>query len=137
MLWFSNSIFGKLDSSIAANVPINGFMLPIFSDDGRRNWEIHGKTALVIGGNAYDVKGVELKCLSREDDYRESFRISSDSAIVMPHICRIAGQSEIKIFGPNFHGSADIWEFIGDDKKIIAKNNIKFFIEDDKTESSQ
>lgn len=111
------------------NIPINGFVLPIFNGEGQKIWEASGSSATMIEDNLLHVKNMKLRCFTEEENPREVFFATSDAAFVVPQTNSISGNLKIKIFGQNFYASAHSWEFLGNEKKIIAKDHIKVFLD--------
>jgi hypothetical protein len=111
------------------NVPINGFILPVFNGEGQKVWEARGSSATMIEDNLLRVKKMKLRCFTDEENPQEAFFAISDIAFVVPQTNSISGNFEIKIFGQNFYASAHTWEFSGNEKKIIAKDHVKVFLD--------
>jgi hypothetical protein len=125
-----------MESQSLLNVPINDFILPIFNRTGQKIWEIHGHSATMIEDNLLHITNVKLRCFTEEENPQESFFAISDTAFVVPRANSISGNSEIKIFGQNFYASAHAWEFLDNEKKIIAKEHVKVFLDCSLEESS-
>ncbi|MDR1890939.1 MAG: hypothetical protein LBQ23_02015 [Puniceicoccales bacterium] len=119
------------ESQLLLNIPINDFILPVFNTVGQKIWEVHGHSAMMIEDGLLCVKNFNLHCFTEEENPQESFLAVSDMAFVAPKTNLVSGNSKIKIFGQNFYASANIWEFLGDEKKIIAKDHVKVFLDCD------
>ncbi|MDR2432728.1 MAG: hypothetical protein LBD34_03165 [Puniceicoccales bacterium] len=111
------------------NIPINGFILPVFNGEGQEIWEARGSSATMIEDNLLHVKNMKLRCFTEEEPPQEAFFAISDMAFVVPQTNSISENFEIKIFGQNFYASARTWEFSGNEKKIIAKDHVKVFLD--------
>jgi hypothetical protein len=126
--------FAKADTKILLNIPMNNFVLPVFDENGKKMWEAHGSSATLEENDLLIVNDVRLSCFAGADTLREAFFATSDSASIRPAIHRAFGNSKIKIFGANFCASADNWEFFGDSKKIIARDNVRVLLEENMAE---
>jgi hypothetical protein len=111
------------------NVPINGFVLPVFNRAGQKIWEAYGRSAIMVEDDLLHVKNMKLRCFTEEEEPQEAFFAISDAASVVPRTNSLSGNFEIKIFGQNFYASAHTWEFSGNGKKIIAKDHVKVFLD--------
>ncbi|MDR0742240.1 MAG: hypothetical protein LBE98_02130 [Puniceicoccales bacterium] len=118
-----------LESQSLWNVPINGFVLPIFNMAGQTIWEVRGHSAIMVEDNLLCIKNMKLRCFTEEENPQEIFFAISNTAFVVPQTNSVSGNFEIKIFGQNFYASAHTWEFSGNEKKIIAKNRVKVFLD--------
>ncbi|MDR1595650.1 MAG: hypothetical protein LBR91_01845 [Puniceicoccales bacterium] len=124
----SDSVCAVPDNRILVGVPIEGFELPIFGDDGDKTWEVSGTSATMVESGIFHVKNATLRCFAGGCAPEESFRASSDFAMVSSTCHTASGESEVKITGKNFGAYADTWEFFGDSKKIVAKGNVRVFL---------
>jgi hypothetical protein len=116
-------------SEILMNVPMFKFSLPVFATDGNKTWEVCGSSVTMVGNGIFHVKDAVLLCFATDGVSGEIFHATSDSAVVMSqNHAASGGESPIKIVGKNFDAYANAWEFFGNSKKIVAKNNVKVFI---------
>ncbi|MDR2776707.1 MAG: hypothetical protein LBB17_01515 [Puniceicoccales bacterium] len=129
LLLYKMNLAIAFESQPLQNIPINGFVLPIFNVAGQKVWEARGHSAVIVKDNLLYVKNMKLRCFTEEDNPQEAFFAISDAAFVVPQTKSISGNFKIKIFGQNFYASAHTWEFSGDGEKIIAKNHVKVFLD--------
>jgi hypothetical protein len=97
--------------------------------EGQKTWEICGHLAKIIEDNLLLAKSINLHCFTEEENSQEAFCVVSDSVFVVQKTNSVLGNSKIKIFGQNFYASAHTWEFLGNEKKIIAKDHVKVFLD--------
>jgi hypothetical protein len=121
--------FAKADAKILLNVPVDDFVMPIFDDDGHRMWEARGESAVLGTDESLHVTDMRLSCFTGSNGTTEAFFAVSDAATIIPGTHKALGESKIEIFGENFCASADAWEFFGDSKKIVAKNNVRVLLD--------
>jgi hypothetical protein len=118
-----------LESQPLQNIPLHDFILPVFNMAGQAIWEARGRSAVMVEHNLLHVKNMKLRCFTEEENPQEAFFAISDTVFVVPQTSSIRGNFEIKIFGQNFYASAHTWEFLGNEKKIIAKDHVKVFLD--------
>ncbi|MDR1432774.1 MAG: hypothetical protein LBI61_00310 [Puniceicoccales bacterium] len=131
-LYLANSALGKVDRLILLNTPISEFTLPVFEGNGNKVWEICGTSATMVGRDLFSLLDAKLHCFAGDfaggNASSEFFCATSEAATVDSSTHRASGECGIRIVGRNFDATADSWEFLGDSKKIIAKNNVVVFL---------
>lgn len=125
----SSCAFAKARSQALLNVPIAHFAVPGFDSNGHKKWEVSGASATMTEENLFSVQSLKLSCFSEGEMENEIFSATSDEASVMARSHMARGKSEIRIAGQKFSASAGAWEFFGDSKKIIARDNVTVFID--------
>ncbi|MDR2737438.1 MAG: hypothetical protein LBB18_00650 [Puniceicoccales bacterium] len=132
-----STAFAKADPRILQDVPVSDFVLPVFDDGGHKMWEACGTSATMRPDNSLLVTDVCLNCFTDDAIPTEAFFATSDAATIVLSRHAAYGNSKIKVFGENFCASADVWEFFGDSKKIVARNNVRVMLNGDITEASR
>ena len=106
------------------DIPIYGFVLPVFDVAGVKLFDAYGKSATPSADGSCFVKDAKLVFFTGDNGIGKICAVS-DFSTVYQNSHYAVGDSPVHIFGENFFAKGDTWEFFGDSKKIIAKGNVE------------
>ena len=121
-------VAASLYSQMTPIAPIKNFRLPRFGDNGYTQWMLQGKQGIYDSDEQVSVKQMVMRIYS--GDERMALELSMDSPEGVLRLQENRGYSEspITIVGANFKISGIGWEWSGDTKEIIVKQDtvVKF-----------
>jgi len=121
-------VTASLYSQMTPVAPIKNFRLPRFGDNGYTQWMLQGEQGIFERDEQVSVKQMAMRIYS--GDERMALELSMDSAEGILSLQENRGYSEspIEIVGANFKISGIGWEWLGDTKEIIVKQDavVKF-----------
>lgn len=114
-------VTASLYSQMTPIAPIKNFRLPRFGDNGYTQWMLQGEQGIFERDEQVSVKQMAMRIYS--GDERMALELSMDSAEGILSLQENLGYSEspITIVGANFKISGIGWEWSGDTKEIIVK----------------
>ena len=116
-------VTASLYSQMTPVAPIKNFRLPRFGDNGYTQWMLQGEQGIFERDEQVSVKQMAMRIYS--GDERMALELSMDSAEGILSLQENRGYSEspITIVGANFKISGIGWEWSGDTKEIIVKQD--------------
>ena len=121
-------VTASLYSQMTPTAPIKNFRLPRFGDNGYTQWMLLGEQGLYDRDEQVSVQQMAMRIYS--GDQRMALELSMDSPEGTLRLQENRGYSEspIEIAGANFKISGIGWEWSGDTKEIIVKQDavVKF-----------
>ena len=128
IVFFIFCVTASLYSQIVPNAPIKNFRLPRFGDNGYTQWMLQG------GQGIYDsdeqMRVVEMAMRIYSGDERMALELSMDSpeGTLRLQENRAYSEGAIEIVGANFEISGIGWEWSGETKEIVVKQDtvVKF-----------
>ena len=116
-------VTASLYSQMTPIAPIKNFRLPRFGDNGYTQWMLQGEQGIFERDEQVSVKQMAMRIYS--GDERMALELSMDSAEGILSLQENRGYSEspITIVGANFKISGIGWEWSGDTKEIIVKQD--------------
>lgn len=103
--------------------PARGVYIPMFGNNGDRNYEIFGSSGEVVDDNSILISNMILNCFNA--DNQKNLSIISSYADVQRTHNSIQGNGVVFVDGINFTAVASDWKFLGDEKKFVANKDIK------------
>jgi lipopolysaccharide export system protein LptA len=116
-------VAASLYSQMTPIAPIKNFRLPRFGDNGYTQWMLQGEQGIYDRDERVSVKQMAMRIYS--GDERMALELSMDSpegTLLLPEN-RGYSESPITIVGANFKISGIGWEWSGDTKEIIVKQD--------------
>ena len=116
-------VAASLYSQMTPIAPIKNFRLPRFGDNGYTQWMLQGEQGIYDRDEQVSVKQMAMRIYS--GDERMALELSMDSpegTLLLPEN-RGYSKSPIEITGANFKISGIGWEWSGDTKEIIVKQD--------------
>ena len=116
-------VAASLYSQMTPIAPIKNFRLPRFGDNGYTQWMLQGEQGIYDRDEQVSVKQMAMRIYS--GDKRMALELSMDSpegTLLLPEN-RGYSDSPIEITGANFKISGIGWEWSGDTKEIIVKQD--------------
>ena len=121
-------VTASLYSQMTPTAPIKNFRLPRFGDNGYTQWMLLGEQGIYDRDEQVSVQQMAMRIYS--GDQRMALELSMDSPEGTLRLQENRGYSEspIEIAGANFKISGIGWEWSGDTKEIIVKQDavVKF-----------
>jgi len=120
----SASLFGQM----TPNAPIKDFRLPRFAENGFTQWVLQGASGIYDNDEQVRVEGMAMRVYSGDERMALELSMDSPEATLRLHENRGYSEAPIKIVGANFTISGIGWEWSGDTKEIVVKQNtvVKF-----------
>ncbi len=134
LLFISFFISSLLHASpeIKTTTPARGIYIPIFSNNGERNYEIIGASGGMIDDDVLLISNATLHCFSSRD--HKQVTVTSSSANILRLQNLMYGDGPVFITGENFTAVATDWKFFYEGKKFIADKNVKVLFEENAAE---
>jgi len=123
-------IFGMPLSHIVGNqflpsTPVVNFKIPFFGKTGFREWFLQGKEGIYISENQCDVKDLIIRTFSGNAASQLESTMTSPYATILLKENRAFGNDLIKVIAPDYTVTGNQWEWIGLEKKIQIRQNVK------------
>lgn len=105
------------------NAPVKDFRFPRFGENGYTQWVLQGERGIYDSDEQIRVEGMALRVYS--GDERMALELSLDSPQATLHLKENSAYSEsaIEIIGANFKISGTGWEWAGETKEIVVKED--------------
>ncbi len=105
------------------NAPVKNFRLPRFGANGFTDWVLQGTRGLYDGEEQVRVEGMSMRVYS--GDQRMALELSMDSPTATLRLKENRAYSDdtIEIIGGNFNISGISWDWSGESREVIVKNN--------------
>lgn len=123
-------IFGVPVSLVAGNqflpsTPVVNFKIPFFGENGVREWFIQGQEGIYVNENQCDVKELIIRTFSGGAASHLESTMTSPYATILLKENRVFGHDLIKMTAPEYTVTGSEWEWIGLEKKIQIRQNVK------------
>ncbi|MBL6920119.1 MAG: hypothetical protein ISR41_06410 [Puniceicoccaceae bacterium] len=121
-------VTASLYSQMIPIAPIKNFRLPRFGDNGYTQWMLLGEQGIYDKDEQVSVKQMAMRIYSGDERMALELSMDSPDGILRLQENRGYSQSPIEIAGANFKISGIGWEWSGDTKEIIVKQDavVKF-----------
>jgi lipopolysaccharide export system protein LptA len=110
------------------NAPIKNFRLPRFGDNGYTQWVLQGGQGIYDSDEQVRVKEMAMRIYSGDERMALELSMDSPEGTLRLQENRAYSEGEIKIVGANFKISGTAWEWSGETKEIVVKQDtvVKF-----------
>jgi lipopolysaccharide export system protein LptA len=110
------------------NAPIKNFRLPRFGDNGYTQWVLQGGQGIYDSDEQVRVKEMAMRIYSGDERMALELSMDSPEGTLRLQENRAYSEGEIKIVGANFKISGIGWEWSGETKEIVVKQDtvVKF-----------
>ncbi|MGZ0655568.1 LptA/OstA family protein [Coraliomargarita sp. W4R72] len=105
------------------NAPIKNFRLPRFGDNGYTQWVLQGAQGIYDSDEQVRVKGMAMRVYTGDERMAVELSMDSPEATLRLHENRAQSDSAIEIVGANFKISGIGWEWSGETKEIVVKQD--------------
>jgi len=111
------SLFGQM----TPDAPIKDFRLPRFGDDGYTQWVLQGAEGIYDSEAQVRVKDMAMRVYSGDERMALELSMDSPAATLRLQENRGYSNSRIQIDGPNFTISGIGWEWSGESREIVVR----------------
>ena len=115
----------SLLSQMTPDSPIQHFRLPMFGENGYKQWELRGLKGHYRGEEQALVEGLELVVFSGGEDLAVENRIRSPQALIFLDESRAEGESSLFVSGPGYEIQGRNWLWDGIDRKIVVRESVR------------
>ena len=124
LICLTASLFGQM----TPNSPIKNFRLPRFGDNGYTQWVLQGGQGIYDSDEQVRVKEMAMRIYSGDERMALELSMDSPEGTLRLQENRAYSEGEIKIVGANFKISGTAWEWSGETKEIVVKQDtvVKF-----------
>ena len=124
LICLTASLFGQM----TPNAPIKNFRLPRFGDNGYTQWVLQGGQGIYDSDEQVRVKEMAMRIYSGDERMALELSMDSPEGTLRLQENRAYSEGEIKIVGANFKISGIGWEWSGETKEIVVKQDtvVKF-----------
>lgn len=124
LICLTASLFGQM----TPNAPIKNFRLPRFGDNGYTQWVLQGGQGIYDSDEQVRVKEMAMRIYSGDERMALELSMDSPEGTLRLQENRAYSEGEIKIVGANFKISGIAWEWSGETKEIVVKQDtvVKF-----------
>ena len=121
-------VTASLYSQMTPIAPIKNFRLPRFGDNGYTQWMLQGEQGIYDRDEQVSVKQMAMRIYSGDERMALELSMDSPEGILLLQENRGYSKSPITIVGANFKISGIGWDWSGDTKEIIVKQDtvVKF-----------
>lgn len=109
------------------NAPVRNFRLPVFDDQGNRQWDLQGAQALYVNRNEIRVDDMTLRTYGKDDPLHPRMLIQSPSAEILPidNIAKGPGYLYITEANNNYFIIGRNWIWDGRGQKVSIKSDVR------------
>ena len=110
------------------NAPIKNFRLPRFGENGYTQWMLQGGQGIYDSDEQVRVKEMALRIYSGDDRMALELSMNSPKGTLRLQENRAYSEGSIEIVGANFKISGTGWEWSGETKEVVVKQDtvVKF-----------
>ncbi len=113
------SLFGQM----TPNAPVKNFRLPRFGDNGYTQWVLQGARGIYDSDEQVRVEGMAMRVYSGDERMALELSMDSPEATLRLQENRAHSDGAIEIVGANFKISGVGWEWSGETKEIVVKQD--------------
>lgn len=118
-----------LYAQMIPDAPIRNFRLPLFGENGYKEWELRGLEGHYISEGEAGVDGLDLLIFSGDEQMELESRIRSPHALIEFEHSRASGQSSLFMTGPGFEIQGSDWIWDGKEKRLRVSRNARVIFE--------
>lgn len=118
-----------VSAQMIPDAPIKNFRLPLFGDNGYKEWELRGLEGHYISEGEAQVDGLDLLVFSGDEEMALESRIRSPEAFIEFELSRASGQSSLFMTGPGFEIEGSDWIWEGKEKRLRVFRNARVIFE--------
>lgn len=124
LICLTASLFGQM----TPNAPIKNFRLPRFGDNGYTQWVLQGGQGIYDSDEQVRVKEMAMRIYSGDERMALELSMDSPEGTLRLQENRAYSEGGIEIAGANFKISGIGWEWSGETKEIVVKQDtvVKF-----------
>lgn len=111
------------------DAPIREFRLPLFGDNGYKEWELRGLEGHYLDAGSARVDGLDLLVFSGDADMLLENRIRSPSAVIEFEAARASGDSSLFMTGPGFEIEGRDWIWDGRRRNLTVGHSVRVVFE--------
>ena len=121
-------VVASLYSQMLPNAPIKNFRLPRFGENGYTQWMLQGGQGIYDSDEQVRVKEMALRIYSGDDRMALELSMNSPKGTLRLQENRAYSEGSIEIVGANFKISGTGWEWSGETKEVVVKQDtvVKF-----------
>jgi len=112
-------------AQMTPDAPIEHFRLPMFGDNGYKEWELRGLRGHFLSDERVRVEGLELVVFSGDASVSEENLIRSPSALIYFPDSRAEGESSLFVLGPGYEIQGRDWTWSGTSRHIIVRDSVR------------
>ena len=112
-------------AQMTPDAPIEHFRLPMFGENGYKEWELRGLRGHYHSEEKALVEGLELVVFSGDAAMWEENRIRSPRALIHLKESRAEGESSLFVSGPGYEIEGRNWTWDGKDRKIVVRETVR------------
>ena len=121
--------WASVSAQMIPDAPIRNFRLPLFGDNGYKEWELRGLEGHYISEGEARVEGLDLLVFSGDEAMELESRIRSPEAFIEFELSRASGQSSLFMTGPGFEIQGSEWVWEGKEKRLRVSRNARVIFE--------
>ena len=118
-----------VSAQMIPDAPIQNFRLPLFGDNGYKEWELRGLEGHYIREGEARVDGLDLLVFSGDREMNLESRIRSPQAFIEFELSRASGTSSLFMTGPGFEIQGSDWIWEGKEKRLQVSSNVRVIFE--------
>lgn len=114
-----------LSAQMMPDAPIQHFRLPMFGENGYKQWELRGLKGHYHSEEEAVVEGLELIVYSGDAAMWEENRIRSPRARIYLKDSSAEGDSSLFVTGPGYEIQGSNWSWDGPERKIVVREAVR------------
>jgi hypothetical protein len=114
-----------LSGQMVPDAPIEHFSLPMFGEDGYKDWELRGFRGHYLGEEAAMIEGMELISYQGGAALIEDNRIRSPRADIDFAQSTASGKTSLFVTGPGYEIQGEDWTWFGKERKIVVRRKVR------------
>lgn len=119
LVCLTGSLFGQM----TPNAPVKNFRLPRFGDNGYTEWVLQGAKGIYDSAEQVRVEMMAMRVYSGDERMALELSMDSPEATLRLKENRAYSKGAIEIVGANFKISGVGWEWSGETKEIVVKED--------------
>ncbi len=112
-------------AQMTPDAPLKNFRLPMFGENGFKEWELRGVEGNYISPEQSEIIGLDLIVFSGDERSLEETRIRSPRARVFMKASRAEGDTSLFVSGLNFSLAGEDWTWDGNAHLITVRQNAR------------
>jgi hypothetical protein len=123
--YFLSSLFSAAtESFLSLQAPIQKFFLPIFTAEGKKQWDVEGQEATINNLDRVEIKHMKMRIFSSNDSSGE-WCIESPSAYVFIKSAVVEGRGQLLVQGQGFRASGNDWQWFGKKRHLVVHQRVE------------
>lgn len=112
-------------AGLVPDAPITAFRLPVFGENGFKQWEIRGRAGHYLGPESARVEGLDVRVYREDAPGVEAQRLTSDEARIELQPLRASSATPVFLKGDGYSVAGEAWSWDADAQRLEIEHEVR------------